>query len=77
MKNISDQLVDCAIILALYTLPGTVDTDKNTRAAYRSLATDIITTRRRQIASVIPIIKTMLITRKQTDLIGEATDLVA
>lgn len=64
VKNITDQLVDCAIYMALYTLPGAIDTDKNMRAAYRSLAEELIVTKRQQLSYLLPRIKTALIPEK-------------
>jgi hypothetical protein len=41
-KYLPDQLVDCAVQLALYSLPGMADTDKDAREAYKALATELI-----------------------------------
>ncbi|MEJ7559249.1 MAG: hypothetical protein WKF66_13145 [Pedobacter sp.] len=40
-KHLPDQLVDCAVQLALYSLPGMADTDRDAREAYKALATEI------------------------------------
>lgn len=40
-KHIPDQLVDCAVQLALYSVPGMADTDKDAREAYKALATEL------------------------------------
>jgi hypothetical protein len=60
-KEISDQLLDCAIDLALYSLPGMMDTDKDARQAYRILASELILSQpqlriRRLVASGIPVL---------------------
>jgi hypothetical protein len=41
-KHLPDQLVDCAVQLALYSLPGMADTDKDAREAYKALATELL-----------------------------------
>jgi hypothetical protein len=58
-KEISDQLIDCAIDLAMYSLPGMMDTDKDARQAYRILASELILSQpqrrlRRLVESGIP-----------------------
>lgn len=40
-KEISNQLLDGAIDLAMYSLPGMMDTDKEARLAYRTLVTEV------------------------------------
>lgn len=40
-KELSNQLLDGAIDLAMYSLPGMMDTDKDARLAYRVLVTDV------------------------------------
>jgi hypothetical protein len=60
-KEISDQLLDCAIDLALYSLPGMMDTDKDARQAYRILASELILSQpqrriRRLVESGIPVL---------------------
>ncbi|MEJ2880409.1 hypothetical protein [Pedobacter sp. GR22-6] len=60
-KEISDQLLDCAIDLAMYSLPGMMDTDKDARQAYRILASELILSQpklrlRRLVNSGIPVL---------------------
>jgi hypothetical protein len=43
-KLLPDQLVDCAVQLALYSLPGMADTDKDAVQAYKALATELLLT---------------------------------
>jgi len=41
-KHLPNQLVDCAVQLALYTVPGMADTDKDALEAYKALATEML-----------------------------------
>lgn len=47
-KELSDQLVAYVINLALYSLPGGMEADKDAREAYKSLATDLLLQQPRQ-----------------------------
>lgn len=54
-KEISDQLVDCAINIAMYSLPGGLDTDKDALQAYKTLATDMLLSQpRKQLSKIRP-----------------------
>ncbi|RZK77851.1 MAG: hypothetical protein EOO85_07770 [Pedobacter sp.] len=47
-KHLPDQLVDYAVQLALYSVPGMADTDVDARKAYKALATDLLLTQPRK-----------------------------
>lgn len=54
-KEISDQLVDCAINIAMYSLPGGMDADKDALQAYKTLATDMLLAQpRKQLSKIKP-----------------------
>ncbi|MES2828106.1 MAG: hypothetical protein V4687_08125 [Bacteroidota bacterium] len=54
-KELSVKLVDCAIELAMYSVPGMMETDKDARAAYKSLATDLLLSKpRKSFQKLIP-----------------------
>ena len=41
-KRLPNHIVDCAVQLALYTVPGMAETDKDALEAYKALATDML-----------------------------------
>ena len=54
-KELSEKLVNCAIDLALYSVPGMADADKDSREAYKALATDLLLSgSRKSLKRIIP-----------------------
>jgi hypothetical protein len=53
-KAFSDQLIDCAIGMALFAIPGMTETDAQTKQAYKTLFVDMLKQRQQQLQRVIP-----------------------
>ncbi|WP_442588391.1 hypothetical protein ACSBL2_20335 [Pedobacter sp. AW31-3R] len=54
-KDLSAKLVDCAIHVALYAVPGMMESDKEVKEAYKALATDLLLLKpRKSLQHLIP-----------------------
>ncbi|TDQ06214.1 hypothetical protein [Pedobacter metabolipauper] len=41
-KHIKHQLVDCAMSVAMYSVPGFMEADQDSKEAYKALAADVL-----------------------------------
>ena len=54
-RELSQKLVNCAIDLAMYSVPGLAEADKDSREAYKTLATDfLLSAPRKSFKKIIP-----------------------
>jgi hypothetical protein len=53
-KAFSDQLIDCALGVALFAIPGMTESDAQIKEAYKNLFKDLLKQQQRQLQRVIP-----------------------